>query len=230
MLDLLLELLYPNRCIFCDRILPWGRGCKDCEEQIDSLRCKRNTCFSVENSAAPFIYKDKARDSMLRFKYGRHVEYKFGFAEEMAKVLPEQNFDCIIAIPPYRHYKGVTDTTRSLGKELAKRTGIPFRPKYLIKVRATLLQHKLNYKQRQQNLLDCFETDEADISGKSILLVDDIITTGATMREASKTLFEAGAKRVFCIAACYTEEKILYYDTDEDNTADNELNNSIYQD
>jgi len=74
----------------------------------------------------------------------------------------------------------------------------------LLKIKETLHQSKLkNRSKRFKNLQGCFRADHEKIKGRNVILIDDVITTGATMKEASKTLRKAGAKKVICFGIAH---------------------------
>lgn len=88
-----------------------------------------------------------------------------------------------------------------VAKILSLYYGLPLQTKNLIKIKNTNNQVGLNKQERQNNILGAFAIKNPDlINGKTIFLVDDVFTTGATMEEAAKTLKAAGAKKVFGIA------------------------------
>jgi competence protein ComFC len=80
-----------------------------------------------------------------------------------------------------------------------------FRPNVLYKIKDTINQADIKDKKtREQNLAGCFSVkDKKSIAGENIILLDDVTTTGSTLREAKKTLLRAGARRVFCIAIAH---------------------------
>ena len=74
----------------------------------------------------------------------------------------------------------------------------------LSKIKETPHQSKLkNRKERLKNLHDCFKADNKKVNGRNIILIDDVITTGTTMKEASKTLRKAGAKKIICFGIAH---------------------------
>jgi competence protein ComFC len=84
-----------------------------------------------------------------------------------------------------------------LAKELNTRTGIPYAERALKKVKDTSVQIALKKKERKKNLKGAFQVkDHEAIQGKTVVLMDDVYTTGATVNECSRTLLEAGADRV----------------------------------
>ena len=90
-----------------------------------------------------------------------------------------------------------------LCEQLSARTGLPFRKDILVRKRETAAQSTLDSsKQRRQNLKNAFAVTE-DLTGKQVLLVDDIFTTGTTCNECAKELYRAGAQKVFvcCLSA-----------------------------
>jgi ComF family protein len=82
-------------------------------------------------------------------------------------------------------------------RELNKRMGIPYEERALAKIKDTPVQIALKKRERRKNLKGAFQVrDQETIQGKSIVLVDDVYTTGATVNECSRTLLAAGAKQV----------------------------------
>ena len=90
--------------------------------------------------------------------------------------------------------------------DFAKRRRLCYRPGLLIKTRPTEKQHRLSAAERRTNLRGAFAASKA-VRGKSILLVDDIFTTGSTVSECTAALHAAGAKSVSVLTALRTEDK-----------------------
>ena len=89
-----------------------------------------------------------------------------------------------------------------LAERIAGTLKIPLEPDVLIKFRDTAIQHDLDYEQRIQNLRGAFRVaDNMDLTGKRILIVDDVATTCTTLSECGKALYLAGAERVLCCTA-----------------------------
>ena len=103
----------------------------------------------------------------------------------------------------FKEKKRGFNQTHILCEQLSARTGLPFRRDILVRKRETAAQSTLDSsKQRRQNLKNAFAVTE-DLTGKQVLLVDDIFTTGTTCNECAKELYRAGAQKVFvcCLSA-----------------------------
>ena len=108
-------------------------------------------------------------------------------------------FDLLIPVPlhPKRLKERGFNQSLLLVKELSRKTGIPYRKQILKKSRPTIPQVNLNGKEREKGVKGSFQImDGEEVEGKSILMVDDVYTTGATVNECSKVLLTGGAKRV----------------------------------
>lgn len=90
--------------------------------------------------------------------------------------------------------------------DFAKRRRLCYCPELLIKTRPTEKQHRLSAAERRTNLRGAFAASEA-VCGKSILLVDDIFTTGSTVSECAGALHAAGAKSVSVLTVLRAEDK-----------------------
>lgn len=153
-------------------------------------------------SAGP--YSDWMRDAVLSYKSGL-IEQLGGLVEVLAQVVQTANFtpDCIVNIPSTVdkvRYRGF-DTIGELSSGLAKRLGRRHRPvlKFTRKVQD---QVGLNRHERAKNLDSAF-TMEQLIKGQ-IALIDDVVTTGATVSAAARTLRIFGAKKIYVISLCRT--------------------------
>lgn len=205
-LETILDIVYTKRCLWCGEILDFGGGepfCVSCKNRLEGFGSLE---YRGERGFALFNYDGEIRSRILSLKYdGRHdlgtafgyLIYKAfvenGFKMDFDEVLP-------VAISSKRLKKRGYNQTELMAEEFSRLSGIPV-GKGLIRIKETLPQNKLNIDERKTNVRDAFGTDRS-FEGKSLLLIDDIYTTGSTIDACSEALYSAGAKTVkFCTAA-----------------------------
>jgi len=162
--------------------------CRHNERRFDSVR-------------SPFAYLGIVRRAMYRFKYG-NARY---LAPYFSAYLADQYFidpvevDFVVSVPlhPKRRRERGYNQAHLMAEAFAERTRLAYLPEALVKVKPTESQTKLSFNERQQNLAGAFAADRDLVAGKSILVIDDVLTTGATMSEVAATLKKAGAVRVY---------------------------------
>lgn len=144
-----------------------------------------------------------ARSLVTRLKYGDRTELAPFMAEWMTIAGKEliESADMIVPIPlHYRRFlKRTYNQATELSRNIARSTGKPLQPFVLKRQKNTRQQVGLLKKARQRNMIGAFivpEKEKAKIKDKRILLVDDVFTTGATVRSATKALLRGGAKSV----------------------------------
>ena len=123
----------------------------------------------------------------------------------------DKRVDAIIYVPIHRRKEALRGYNQSelLGDYVSKKLKIPILRNHLLKVKWTKDQNRLGKIERQNNLQNSFKTNNIeDFKGKEILLIDDIITTGATLEECSKSLMESGAKKVYRISSYFKYETV----------------------
>lgn len=204
------DLIYPPLCLICDHRLEYASQqlCQDCLEKF-KLIGKPHTAFSVSEEIfissawALFEFDEPFQQLIHHLKYSRRrkpmkvlLEY---YEEEILTQLPQNAIDRVISIPLHprklreRGYNQVDDFTCWLADklELAAGNHLVRRTKY------TVSQTKLSACQRMENVSAAFAlTAKADVEGQHILLVDDVLTTGATSNALARVLRAAGASRI----------------------------------
>lgn len=152
---------------------------------------------------AAFVYDDASRALILEFKHGGRVEYVAQFAAWMTLAGRDllAGADMIVPVPLHRRRLAMRRFNQSalLSLSIAKRTGLRFEPHALRRVRATPSQAGKSASGRRRNVAGVFHVPDrakGRLTGKTILLVDDVFTTGATVEAAARTLLRAGAARV----------------------------------
>lgn len=162
---------------------------------------------AFDRARAAMAYDDGSRALILSFKHGGRTEGLASFAAQMRRagrdLLPEA--DLLVPVPLHssrlirRRYNQAT----LLARALSKITAAEFAPDILFRNRRTESQGKFNARARAQNVRGAFETREnAQIKSLNIVLIDDVLTTGATLEACSRCLKRAGAARVdaICLA------------------------------
>ncbi len=224
-LRLIIDAILPPRCPICGEVVRSPDSlCRDCFEKISFIsrpycqHCGKplesylaNTCYcaSCLSQKSPFRlcraaieYDDFSKKIILDFKFRDCLENKVMLARWLfmaGKDIFAEGIDVIIPVPLHyaRLFKRKYNQSAVLTAELSKLCGIPGDYKSLRKIRHTTPQVQCNGKQRSKNVKNAFDVIRPEkIKGKHVLLIDDVFTTGATLRECAKALKKAGAKSV----------------------------------
>ena len=202
-LDGLLELFYPTKCAFCHKLTGGDTVCKSCAEKLPLTAggAQAQKFPFISQCVSPLYYEGDVRESLLRYKFGGLSLYSAVYAGFMAKCIDENQISCdIITWVPLsrkRLRKRGYDQAKLLAGELSERTGIPC-CRLLKKTRNNPAQSGTGgAEKRRANVSGVYTALKPEkIKGKSILLVDDIVTTGATLSECGRILLSAGAGEV----------------------------------
>lgn len=189
-----LRLLLPPFCSRCSA--PGSFLCARCQDNPPRFLWAR----------APCRYSGEVKQAILQLKYGKQVDripwladlLEIGFRTYAAS----SHWDALVPVPlhPVRERSRGFNQAEEIARLLGKRQGIPIR-KALRRVRPTPPQAALPSAERARNLAHAFAPQRTfDLVGKNLLLVDDVITTGATVRECAARLRELGAGTV-CVLA-----------------------------
>lgn len=206
--DFLLELFYPSRCAFCGKLVKSGEGmCRDCGGKLPYTGAVNAVQYfpGVSRCVSPLYYEGAVREALLRYKFGGAASYSRVFGKIMAKCIDEMQFSCdIITWVPLsgaRLRKRGYNQAQLLAECAAGALSLPCVP-MLVKLRNNPAQSGIDdYKQRRRNVAGVYAVREPLPAGKHILLVDDIVTTGATISEAASVLGKAGAAEVTALTA-----------------------------
>ena len=201
--DWILDLLYPPKCAFCQRLTQSGaKLCPRCREKLPYTGPAAEQHFPrLKSCCSPLYYTEDVRRSLLRYKFGGVKMYAEVYGEFLTKCIDENGISCdIITWVPLsrqRLRRRGYDQARLLAEEISARKGIPC-VQTLKKRRNNRAQSTTGgAEQRRRNVKDVYmPLPGAEIQGKRILLVDDIITTGATLSECAGVLKSCGAAEV----------------------------------
>ena len=153
-----------------------------------------------------WYYKDRPRVSLIHYKFRGKRSYASAYGRALALHLQKKGFDqyevlSFIPVAPLRKYLRDYDQVELIAQIVAKELDVHLVPT-LRKIRNTPPQSGFkDVSRRRANVLGAYKVKDADlVRGKRILLLDDVITTGATASECARVLLTAGAKEVYCAA------------------------------
>ena len=214
--DVLLDLIYPSRCVFCRRFVPPGppRICPACDAKLprtEDGRRRKGDFFSECISA--LYYEGDVREAIHRYKFSGVQAYAPVFGELTAAVIYEQlegEFDILSWVPldPGRKRSRGYDQAELIARDVGRR--LQREPVAVLKKKRGVTPQSMTGKPeaRKANIAGAYRvTDRSLVEGKRILLIDDIVTTGSTLSECAKTLLLAGADEVRCATLASSEEK-----------------------
>ncbi|HSI41197.1 MAG TPA: ComF family protein [Xanthobacteraceae bacterium] len=218
-----LDLLLPPSCLACrGAVATPGALCAGCWSRLAFIErpyCERlGTPFAFDpggallspeamdaapayqRARAAVTFGEVARAMVHALKYGDRLEAAAPMARMMARAGAEllAQADAVVPVPlhPMRLWRRRFNQSAALGRVLAKEAGVAFRPDWLVRARATPPQVGLNRTARAANVAGAFAVPEAlrtELRGRRVVLVDDVLTTGATLDACTKTLSRAGA-------------------------------------
>jgi ComF family protein len=180
-------------CPKCSQPAPNGHVCDTC--RIDPPPWQ--ACRSWAS------YRGPLRSAIHRLKYKNDIGLCEPLGQHLVQLLQEQAWpvDCIIPVPLNSHRRRERGYNQSalLAFFLTLQTGLPSIPSALQRIRNTRSQVGLTAEERHQNLDGAFSARVDRISGRTVLLLDDVMTTGATLRNAARALLIAGASQVYAL-------------------------------
>ena len=225
-LGILTDLIYPRRCPVCDRaVSPFGSlVCETCKEAFEYV--KEPYCMKcgkkLEEEETEYCHDcmrhrhlfDRGRalcsyrsisDSIYRFKYKGRQEYAAYYAvcmeQSLGNWIRRCRPDALIPVPIHTSKRRVRGYNQAevLAKELGKRLGIPVETNLIKRVRKTVPMKELSVYNRQNNLKRAFKICHNDVKLSTIVIIDDIYTTGSTIDAMSYELRKAGVKRIYFV-------------------------------
>lgn len=210
-LDPILSLLFPPRCAFCGK--SGVRGvCPECEKSLPYCKTPLHERPEIGACLAPLKYEGAVREALLRYKFHGGQSCCTGFGDLLAQAAAEHfggQFDLVAYVPVSKKRKQERgyDQSYLLAREMCRHWGVA--PETLLqKTKNNAAQSSLSSRaERQENVAGAYAAVQAEkIRGARILLIDDILTTGATLREAARVLREAGAESVICATLAAADE------------------------
>ena len=222
------DVLFPPLCHVCRNYIP-GESliqiCAECRESIHPItspHCsicgipfvgagtdhpcgdclKKKPAFATARSAV--TYDGKARELVHSFKYHNCTQLQRSLAGFMIPLLPEANSSSAVLIPVPLHRERLRQRTFNqsvlLARVLARECSLSLEVDLLQRIRPTLPQISLSPVEREKNVRGAFLVGSGvHFEGKTVFLVDDVYTTGSTVRECSRVLLAAGSGPVHVI-------------------------------
>jgi ComF family protein len=215
----LIDLVFPPACWLCDAPADAGDFCAGCRDELlhdpwpscprcgNSLgagaaagpRCTRcrTESFAFERVVRLGPYEGRRRELVLRAKYDESVAEAAGriFADGVSPRLAGIAADLVCAVPLHwkRAWRRRYNQSDVLARALARRLSLPFMANAVRRIRATPLQATLSPTARRSNVRGAFRARSRCVTGRTVILVDDVLTTGSTAHAVAHALQEAGA-------------------------------------
>ena len=185
-----------------------GSVCMKCGKKLDGnmlycYDCSRKQHKFVRNFSV-FEYPN-VKESLYRFKYQGRAEYAAYYARQAYNMhgrrLGELHADAVIPVPLHvsRYRKRGYNQAEELAKELSKLIHVPVKNHYIKRIKATKPLKTMDVLGRQNNLKKAFLIMQNDVKLNTIILVDDIYTTGATLDEISEVCMAAGIENIYSL-------------------------------
>lgn len=222
-MSIILDIIFPKRCVSCKKFGSFF--CINCQSKLTipfdicpvckvgsvygktHIKCK--TKYSLDGISAGFVYRDPLRKAIHRYKYKPYIEELTPiFIDLLVSKINKnrglisyiKNRPVIIPIPLHwykKHLRGYNQT-ELIAKNLAKLLNLPFID-ILARTKYTKPQSELSKKERQENVENIFKIKPDFKVPKSVILFDDVWTTGSTLKNATKVLKKEGVKNVWAM-------------------------------
>lgn len=200
------ELLAPRLCPGCDDPVGAHRFmCGECSAELEPAA-------DAEKDLAAFAYGGAVRTAVHKLKYERRPDLAGSLGELLSEAVADQIDCCDVVIPvplhPLRLSTRGYNQAALLAAPLARALGAPLSVRVLARRTFIAAQARLNREARDTNVRDAFALlERANVRGKHVVVVDDVVTTGSTFAACRAALLLAGANRVTCVALARAERR-----------------------
>lgn len=222
----ILNLIFPLHCSICDDILNYSNDliCESCKEKVKYMKepvcvkCGKQVeeeqeyCHDCQNRKHYFIRGvalfeyNSISACVYRFKYGDRQEYAefFGtkLSERFGRKIMQWKAQALIPVPihPSRKRKRGYNQAELLARVLSRETGVPIRTDIIVRCKKTKAQKNLDIGERENNLKKAFKICKNDVKLDTIVIIDDIYTTGSTINAVAYELQQAGIHNIYYVA------------------------------
>lgn len=216
----ILDWIYPPICASCGE--PGYRVCASCRSKIsyidgnlcficgEPLQNQNRVCENCAKNTPPYTamrnlanYEGVIRDCIHALKYEQNQALGEYFAGELANLVEHSRWhvDLVLPVPlsPKREAQRGYNQANCLARPLAARLGVRYHLFALKRTRDTPTQVGLSGEERWQNVVGAFYAVPEIVIDKKLLIVDDVMTTGATMAACAQALQEAGSAEIYCL-------------------------------
>lgn len=219
----------PERCAFCGRVVsPLEAVCDDCHDGLPIIsppicrlcghQKKACVCHGKRHHydavTAPFYYKEAVRKGVLRLKWRNDVLMVDTFATYMTHAVMreygKETIDAVCFVPMTKRRLNEHEYNQSelLARAVGERLNVPVLSA-LSKLYDTTMQKQMRFRiQRTGNVLGVFDVTDESVRGKTILVVDDVLTSGSTLNECAKMLKLYGANRVLAVTLAIRKQQV----------------------
>lgn len=227
-IDNILWFLFAKRCPYCGVTLDKKETiCKECAESlpvISGKKCKycgaeksrcicKNHKLSYDGITSPFYYEGCIKKAVIQLKFSGRINLASVFARDMAVAVKEDfgdkqfDFICFVPFTKWQFIKRNYNQSQVIAEKLSKETKIPL-CNALEKLFETKEQHKMSMGSRKGNVFGVYDVKRnVDVKNKTILLVDDVKTSGSTLDDCAAILKIRGASEVYCVTAAIAGAK-----------------------
>lgn len=216
-----MDWLYPPRCCNCD--IQGVVFCQECFSQVKKITgnlCRKcgypignnqKYCVDCQQNLPPFdqmrswaVFEGPVQKAVHSLKYRKDLALGSVLADPLIDLLKttDWTFDLVLPVPLSRarfRERGYNQAAL-IARNLAVKMDIEYSNDTVSRVKHTKTQISLDVNKRFMNLMDAFYANPAKLKTRNILIIDDVITTGATMQNCSSALIKAGAEKVYCLS------------------------------
>lgn len=228
--EILLDIFFPPRCVGCRKVGTWL--CQKCRSEIEFVKepvcdlcgqpksdVNSRLCFRCQNAPLQIegirsvaYFEGVLRQAIHIFKYEHLPALAAPLGELMSAGWQEIHPPGEVIVPVPLHPKRLRERGYNqaalLARHLGERCALPVLEEALVRVRDTLPQTNLNAQQRKENVREAFHCCEPALAGKSVLLIDDVCTTGATLEACSLALRQANVRSAWALSLARPKEKV----------------------
>ncbi len=212
-----IDLLYPPICAGCEA--DGSRWCEDCHSSVEKIQhpfceyCHQpissgRICSTCKTNEPAFqrlrswgIYQEPLRSAIHRLKYDRDISLGDVFSIFMVESIQKNKWkvDLVVPVPLNKQRLRARGYNQAaiLARPLAFLLNVPFSTNSLKRVKNTVSQVGLSLQDRLENVDSAFQANPKRVQDRTILVIDDVCTSGATINACSKSLIDAGAKDVY---------------------------------